>query len=330
MVMSSGNWWKKWLGSATRHATGVAWTAPQRLRESAGDLVARRLREIAIACVDGRVPQATLDLVEWCRESGCPASARVLLASLYMRQGRNADARKVVGDVVDIAGTLSLLDRAQLCIEIIDHPHRAHAIAQSWCEAMSLNGPQAAWVRDLSGLDTREHEQREEACVRQLAEELMDHIHVVPTLVAAQMRDQRDDELRVLRAALRMVLRELGEEHANAQTLVQAIAQLADIAGDSDESQRWAHRGLARNPYSATLALLLANVADNPAIGPPARELLARAAEANPTYPDLRAACIRRTARDGRRDEAATLLNEWATLQPDHPMVGTLRTELAA
>lgn len=328
--MSSGNWLKKWLGSGMRDATGGAMTAPQHLRESAGDLVARRLREIAIDCVDGMLPHAMLDLADWCREPGCPASARVLLASLYMRQGLDADARKVVGDVVDIAGTLSLLDRAQLCIEIIEHPHRAQAIAESWCEVMALNGPQAAWVRDLSGLDTREHEQREEACVKQLAEELMDHLDVVPTLVAAQMRDQRDDELRVLRAALRMVLRELGEEHGSAQALVQAIAQLADIAGDSDESQRWAHRGLARNPYSAALALLLAKVADNPAVGPPAREVLARAAEANPTYPDLRAAFIRRTARDGRRDEATTLLNEWATHQPDHPMVGQLMTELAA
>jgi len=329
--MSRGNWYKRWFGRTPSDVVAdAAVYSPEQYRDSAGDVVARRLREAALDCVEGRLPKAMLDLAAWCREPLCPVSAQVLLASLYMRHGQIEDARKVVEGVTHSAGTLSLLDRAQLCLEIMAYPHRARAIAESWCESLSFNEAQAQWVRDISDLDTHEHKCRDDACVRQLADELLDQLDVIPTLVAAQKRDKRDDEVHVLRAALRHVLRELDDSHEAVEMLEHAVAELADIAGDAAETQRWAHRSIGRNPYSATMALLLAKVVDNPAVGPTAREVLARASEANPTYPDLRAAWIRRTANDGRHDDALQLLSEWSLLQPGHPLVAELEQELAA
>jgi hypothetical protein len=112
--------------------------------------------------------------------------------------------------------------------------------------------------------------------------------------------------------------------------ICQAMAQLALLADDADDARRWAHRGLRVDPYSASLALVLARITDDPAVGPPTHAILTAVAEAFPLYPDLQAALIRRDKAEGRDDDARRRLSLWLDRQPDHPLARQVQQELAA
>jgi hypothetical protein len=84
------------------------------------------------------------------------------------------------------------------------------------------------------------------------------------------------------------------------------------------------------SPYTASLALVLAEVRDDPAVGPPARAALEAAAQAHPQYPDVQAALIRREQADGRLDDARRHLSLWLSRQPANPLARQVAQELAA
>ena len=81
---------------------------------------------------------------------------------------------------------------------------------------------------------------------------------------------------------------------------------------------------------SARLALILGGLADDESVGPPARRVLAEAAEAQPGYVDVRAALIRREFADGLVSSAKLRLEHWERSQPGHPEIERLHGEVAA
>jgi hypothetical protein len=110
----------------------------------------------------------------------------------------------------------------------------------------------------------------------------------------------------------------------------QAMAQLGELAGDHGDARRWAQRGLAIDPYAATLALLLSRLAKELVDEPLVVETLEHAINAHPMYPDLRIAIIRHEVQAGRAESARQHLDQWQADQPDHPLAVKMNRELAA
>jgi hypothetical protein len=102
------------------------------------------------------------------------------------------------------------------------------------------------------------------------------------------------------------------------------------LSSDEDDARRWAHRGLKLNPYHAPLALVLSQIEDDAALGPPAVQVLAGVAAANPGWPDVRAALIRRELADGLAQRARHRLEQWLRDEPASTMARQLQKEIAA
>jgi len=167
------------------------------------------------------------------------------------------------------------------------------------------------------------------AAVDRLAAELHGRLDVVPSLVAAQRVGKNSANIALLRDALKLV-----EPHADAKrhhlSICAALAELALLVGDGDDARRWAHRGLKRDPYNATLALLVARIDDDEHVGPAASAVLTRVLRQHPRYPDVRAALIRRQFADGNTEQARRRLRQWLSDEPAQPVARRLSKELAA
>jgi lipopolysaccharide biosynthesis regulator YciM len=133
----------------------------------------------------------------------------------------------------------------------------------------------------------------------------------------------------MLRDSLARIARDVFDDEQT-MMLCTAQAQLAMLAGDADDARRWAHRGLRMNPYAATLSLVLADLSDDEALGPPAADVLRRVNEKHPTYPDVRRALIKREMRDGQVATACMRLKEWLDAEPQSPVAEQLAREIAA
>jgi hypothetical protein len=166
--------------------------------------------------------------------------------------------------------------------------------------------------------------------IEHLAGELLPNLEVIPSLVAAQQHQPEPEQIALLRHALARLAPGLGAEHPRMLTICRAQARLSLLAGDPDEARRWAHRGLKLAPDDEKLALALAEVEDDPAVGPPAKDVLATVCERHPDYPDVRRARIRREHRDGDPRSARQLLAHWLQTEPNSPIAQTLEKELAA
>ena len=294
-----------------------------------------RLRELACWIHQGRRAQAELELFDWLRQPDCPVEARVLLASLWACQGQTEKARL----------WLKHLPRAQIDELIASHlPYAQLLLALKTAAQM----PQAAW-RTLMIMDRHHgHDLRlrrwinamdvpgrhelprwSPSCIEQLANELLGQMHLLPTLVQAQKIKPNPEHLHLLRLAGARLERDL---HQPRQQLIltQAMAELAALAGDVDDARRWAHRGLRIDPYCASLALILARMADDTQIGPPALQVLSEAVQAHPRYSDLQAALIRREQEQGHTDSARLRLHQWMQREPNQPLAQQLAGELAA
>jgi len=103
-----------------------------------------------------------------------------------------------------------------------------------------------------------------------------------------------------------------------------------DAVGDARDARRWAHRGRRIDAYHVKFALILGELEDDPAVGPPASAALDEALRAHPHYPDVRAALIRREFTDGQTVAARHRLQRWLDDQPEHPLALQLQEELAA
>ena len=306
-------------------------TDQQRLR--------RRLRQLAQWCSQGRLAAAEMELHEWLRgcepDSPVLPSARYLLAALLGRRGADREAIAVLGPVHRSEAGGVGVDELKLAVTLLITAGLNDAATRAARELHSRFGHVARveqWLLDLRVLSQRELPEVPAAAARELAGELLARPEVVTTLTYALKQDLHTQNLALLRAALPTVaadLQTLGDQES-LLAVYTSLAELALLADEEDEARRWAQRGLKLNPYSASLALVVAQVSDEPAQAERATDVLERVSRAHPTYPDVAAALIRRTRADGRIDDARLKLAQWQAREPDHPIAAQLYRELAA
>ena len=291
----------------------------------------QRLARLARMCSSGQVAAAELELYGWRRAGGFPTAGAVLLAALLGRRGMTQQAIDVLTrhgrdrQAVDASSAklmVALLIEADLLSaarvvarDLFDHAGHDPHIAR-WLEVMKLAVSSGA--------------QSVPACVvDQLTLELRSCPGAIPSLVAAQKLSRVAHDVALLRGAVERLLREVSDP-AETLPMCTALAELALLAGDRDDARRWAHRGLKIEPYSATLALVLAQVEDDQELGRPARTVLADVALRYPRYPDVQAALIRREHADGKGLSARRRLAAWLQREPAQPLARELERELAA
>ncbi len=293
------------------------------------DAERQRLERLTRWCADGRLAAAELELHEWSRQRDCPNAARVMLASLLCRRGKSEDARAILRNVDTAAADpqVTMLRIATLIgDELIDAARR---------EARSLHDTHGdrphidRWLRAMSAPGSEQMPAVAQAAVDQLAAELTEQPELIPSLVYAMKLRPTTREATLLRQAIARAARAFDGQRRMA-TICTAMAELALLLGDDDDARRWAHRGLKIDPYHAPLAMVLAKVPDDPYVGEPAREVLARISIKRPTWPDVKAALIRREAADGDAGRARMRIEHWLSSEPDSPIALDLAQELAA
>jgi hypothetical protein len=306
----------------------IAEAAPLGTRSPGGSTVT----ELAEMAVSGELAAAELELHQWQRQPDCPPAARVMLAGLLARRDQLDHAATVLDHVQHAA--LDHLDarEAQLLVTILvrtSEADRARRLTRKLHDAFGDRSEVRAWLQRMEAPGTEALPDVAEARIEHLAAELAAQPEVIPSLVVAQQHSPDAAQITLLRQALARLAPTLSEG-PHWLALCRAQARLSLLAGDSDEARRWAHRGLKQAPEDEKLALVLAEIADNPTVGPPARDVLARVVDAHPDYPDVRRALIRRHAGDGQRQSARELLAQWLNREPDSPIALALDKELAA
>jgi hypothetical protein len=215
------------------------------------------IRFLRVACLMhlGRACEAHSELQQWCRRSTAPLDARVLLALLEWRGG---DARAATVALhrnlkhLEHPRTLQMLT---LLAAAVGRDESALAWAARWCQA---DGTFAAGdcepVLRTIGVPTApaSHgpvERRSE----QLALELIGCEPAIGVLVEAQRWRPEPAAAAMLARAIEIALPDLAQRPAAMESLV----RLALAHDDRIAALRWAERGLALHPRSASLTLLV-------------------------------------------------------------------------
>ncbi|MCC6683247.1 MAG: hypothetical protein IT445_20310 [Phycisphaeraceae bacterium] len=252
--------------------------------------IARRLGRIAGLCVTGQSAAAELELCDWLRQPQAPAAARVMFAALLARRGDLPEARRVLGeqphDPMQLLSLFCLLSRDDQQQDV------AHAAAYRLSRQFAHLPLIEQWM-SLAGQADVSMAEPDERHIEQLAGELHQQPTLIPTLVVAQQYEPQPQRITLLRQAIARIAPRFAHDRSLVM-ICQALAELALLAGDQSDAQRWAHRGLKIDPYAAPLALVLAQLDDDQTIGPPAVAVLDRVARQFPAYADVRAALRRR------------------------------------
>jgi len=289
-----------------------------------------RLHRLVGWCMDGSVVAAELELTDWSREPDCPSEARLLLAACLATNGEPESAlhhlRRVEPDEALYPEALKLLIALMIQRE---HPEAARTTAQRLFNADGHAAHTRVWLHSITPPGTRELPRVPESAVNQLASDLIDQPQVIPSLVAALKLEPDESHLAVMRPALERMMRDLTAPR-EALMLCLGLAELALLAHDADDATRWAYRGLRIDPYHAPLALVVAQLEDLHGAEGSATRVLEQAVQQHPTYPDLRAAMIRRTRRDGQEEQARYQLKLWLQSEPENHVAIKLQRELAA
>ncbi|MEM9790960.1 MAG: hypothetical protein AAF842_11225 [Planctomycetota bacterium] len=295
------------------------------------DPVARRLDHLADLCAKGLVASAELELHTWRREPDCPPAATALLAALLAQRGRPDDACRLLNGLHDEPDDRLDADQAALLIAILAERGQADA-AQRLADRLTAAHAHRDGVSDY--LATLGFDSAAAAPSTRQVDELADAIvarpALLPALVTASLADAADPADRSALALAGRRAFDRVEEPAERAAVCLAMGRLSLAAGQADDTRRWAHLGLRDRPQDAGLALLLADLDDDPRLGPPARLALARALRRHPHYPDLRAAYIRRCQRDGKPDSARRRLAAWLKRDPRSPIAIELEQEVPA
>ncbi len=300
-----------------------------RLIECANPRVpAVRLLTNLIRLSAGQRTRAELDLGQWVAEADCPTEAVTLRAWLWMIEGHTDAAQRLLSrDEMEndpVARQLRLTIKMQTGHaadrrDVTDLLHRFsdEAITDRWADSLTLGQRRQA---DEVPLDR----------VELLAVELAAQPLAIRTLVEAQRYRPEADRIALIRRALLRIVDDLPEP----LTAIEAIAQLAHLAGDNDDAFRWVQRGLKLAPYSAKLALLLNTIESdrdtNTARGISGRSALEHVAEAQPTWPDVQIALADRYRRDDLPAHAVEHLYRWLMRDPDQPQATAMLKEMAA
>lgn len=290
---------------------------------------ARRRLLLALAqCQAGRRLAAELQLREWSRDPQCPSEARALLAWLELEKEDAAAARRVLTPNLR-HGPDALTCQMLLLMDIAEQLPRATRQAVAYLSHAFSHDPHIArWLDSFQIAPQIEQLEAPLELIERLADQLVQRPHVIRTLVVAQQHRPSLGRIDLLRRAIIRIVDRLAEPIV----AIEALARLAHIAGDIDEARRWTRRGLKLEPYSASLALLLDQLADADDaddVSPRPLAVLRRAAAARPGYGDLRRALILRYHKVGLSAQAARCAESWIDQQPNHPLAIRTHRELA-
>ena len=90
--------------------------------------------------------------------------------------------------------------------------------------------------------------------------ELITFEPAITTLTEAQQRRAHLPTALLLARAIEQALADLSDR----SSAMHALARLSVLLGDTDAARRWAEQGLAANPMSAALVLLVEQLGDSP------------------------------------------------------------------
>jgi hypothetical protein len=203
----------------------------------------------------GRGVEAQLELQQWCRRSSAPLEARVLLASLELMSGQAASATTTL----------------QRNLRHLEHP-RSLQLLTALAVLQDRIAPAQAWAARLHEIDLT-HPNAESglimACLGLTAaapaqadhERQIDHLAVeliaceqaINLVVEDQHRRFDRATATMLSRAIELALPDLSQRPA----AMEALARLALLLEDQAAAMRWAERGLALHPRSASLTMLV-------------------------------------------------------------------------
>lgn len=291
---------------------------------------ATRLLHILELQRSGREAIAELELSNWRREENFPVEAQSLLCGIRAMRGDVDGALEAIDEdsiekrTIELRVTLLVaadrIDEARDAAELLllRHGHRPEVV--QWLKMMNVPGlhlPGATvWADDCRKVDM-------------LAGELAEHSHIIASLVVAQKLSGETERITLLRDALMRVPVDENDTKLRL-TIIEGVAELSETLGESLTARTWAQRGLEIDPYYAPLALLKSRTDSAWDESRGSLDLLKATAEAHPTYRDVRAALIRREFAMGYFEPARARLAQWEKKEPTHPVVESLRLELAA
>lgn len=291
-----------------------------------------KLNQICQAYTQGQRAGAELELLTWTRQEDCPDEAKVLLACSLVARSQTEHALEILHSKVDLAKQDYSEDLGRMLVAVLTETElteSAQRVAYQCFHELGHQGQMAAWLEAVDAPGFCETNTKPDAAIEELAVELTSQFKLIPSLVAAQKVDPDNDDIQMLRDAM---MRMAPHAHDQRQTLTLslALAELSLLADDHDEARRWAYRGLRIDPLSASLALILAQVQGDTAMGPAACEVLDEVANAYPQYPDVQAASIRTAMAAGQQVQAKLRLTNWMAREPDQPLALELAKEIAA
>jgi tetratricopeptide (TPR) repeat protein len=213
----------------------------------------------------GAHTQAHLELTDWQRSlksdsaAALPSEGRLLHALLEWHAGDIASATSLLRDVADDAND-DVRRWAQMTLILLAASRgqwdratdRARTLAES---DNGLSEREIALMLDSLrlGRPVAPEQQRHER-IEQMAKELPGAVHLIEPLVEAQRRHFDQPVAEELYAALEKSFAVMGEHQSAA---AEGLARLGALLSETDEAVNWARRGLALNPMSARLVLLL-------------------------------------------------------------------------
>lgn len=289
----------------------------------------RRLLLALAQCQAGRRLQAELQLRKWNRDPQCPSEGRALLAWLELEKENAAAARRVLTPNLR-HGPDALTCQMLLMMDIAEQLPRATRKAVAYLSHAFCHDPHIArWLDSFHIAPKIDHLEAPLELIERLAEQLLERPHMIRSLIVAQQHRPSLGRIDLLRRALVRIVDRLAEP----VIAVESLARLAHIAGDIDEARRWTRHGLKLEPYSASLALLLDQLADADQaddVSPRPLQVLRRAVAAKPQYSDLRRALILRYQKAGLSAQASRNAQRWIKQQPDNALAMRTYTEIVA
>ncbi|MHC4416294.1 MAG: hypothetical protein ACYS0G_13520 [Planctomycetota bacterium] len=226
----------------------------------------RLLRASCLLLLGARA-EAHVDLHRWSGRASAPLDARVLLGLLEWQRGDDAAAVQTLQ-----RNLRHLQDPRTLQALLLISVHRGRAPqAEMWAQrlraacatgAADQGGPDVEILLASLGLPgARRDAEPTPDEINALALGLITCEPALGALVEAQRRRPHLPTVRLIRQALARALCDLSDAAAG----FEAMARLSMMLGDEAAARHWAKRGLAENPMSVPLALLLGQTPEPPA-----------------------------------------------------------------
>ncbi len=216
----------------------------------------RLLRATCLLFLGSRT-EANLDLYKWSARASAPLDARLLLGLME----RDSDVSTAIRSLLRNLRHLEDLRTLQALLLICTKRQRAEQ-AEIWAGRLRAGCPAGTdhetrttnlMLESLGMPGLRDDAEPTPDQVNALAMELITFEPAIPTLAEAQQRRPHLPTARLLVRAIEQALPDLSDD----ATALHVLARLSVVLGNPDAARRFAEQGLAANPMSVPLALLI-------------------------------------------------------------------------